>query len=99
MQELQQSIESYLLERRGWVPAADLCERFGIRERQLRQLADRPGTGPAHATCKTCANRVRVEDSARAFWKCNLVVWSRGPATDLRLKDPACQFWKPSQTR
>ncbi len=36
-------IESYLLSRATWVPARELCERFGVRERELRALDDRPG--------------------------------------------------------
>lgn len=36
-------IEAYLLARAAWVPARELCERFGVRERELRALDERPG--------------------------------------------------------
>ena len=31
------------MERCGWVKARELCERFGVRERELRALDDQPG--------------------------------------------------------
>jgi sugar phosphate isomerase/epimerase len=36
-------IERFLLERGGWVKAAEICARFSVTERQLRQVDDRPG--------------------------------------------------------
>lgn len=41
--ELEASIERYLLERACWVPASEISSRFGIRERALRALEDKPG--------------------------------------------------------
>jgi hypothetical protein len=41
--ELSPQIESYLLERGDWVKSRELCERFGVTERQLRAVDDRPG--------------------------------------------------------
>jgi hypothetical protein len=43
MNDLAPQIEAYLLAERRWVSSADLCERFGIRERALRQVGDREG--------------------------------------------------------
>ncbi|MFA7256924.1 MAG: hypothetical protein WC047_05060 [Kiritimatiellales bacterium] len=40
---LSPQIESYLLERGEWVKSRELCERFGVTERQLRAIDDRPG--------------------------------------------------------
>lgn len=40
---LSEQIEAYLLERRDWVPASELCTRFDLRERALRGLDDVPG--------------------------------------------------------
>lgn len=40
---LPHDIEAYLLEHRGWVPAHELCQKFGIRQRKLRGLYGSPG--------------------------------------------------------
>lgn len=40
---LSPQIESYLLERGEWVKSRELCERFGVTERQMRAVDDRPG--------------------------------------------------------
>lgn len=53
-----------------------------------------PGTGPAGETCRSCANAT-PHDCSRRYWKCGLVNWTKGPATDIRLKSPACAFWSP----
>lgn len=37
------NIEQFLLERGDWVKSRELCERFGVTERQLRAVDDRPG--------------------------------------------------------
>jgi hypothetical protein len=49
MDALVQMIEAYLLQRACWVPARELCERFGLNERALRQDGDRPGLCSAFA--------------------------------------------------
>lgn len=36
-------IELFLLERRGWVSVAEICARFNVPERSLRQDGARPG--------------------------------------------------------
>jgi len=41
--ELGEQIESYLLTQRRWVTSTELCERFDINARQLRQVDDQPG--------------------------------------------------------
>jgi hypothetical protein len=43
MNELTPQIESYLLERGDWVKSHELCEYFGVTDRQLRAVDDRPG--------------------------------------------------------
>ena len=40
---LSTEIEGYLLDARRWVPAAELAERFGCRERAFRALGEQPG--------------------------------------------------------
>lgn len=43
MTELATQIEAYLLARGGWVPAIEICKRFSIPDRLLRQDGRRPG--------------------------------------------------------
>jgi len=43
MDPLADQIEAHLLQRRDWVPAAELVARFQVRERALRALDERPG--------------------------------------------------------
>lgn len=52
--------------------------------------ASAPGSGPSGETCGTCENAVK---NGR-YWKCVLIVCTRGPGTDIRLKTPACRQWK-----
>lgn len=47
-------------------------------------------------TCGSCAHAYRtVSDGRKGFWKCKLMTRTHGATTDLRLKWPACFFWKP----
>ncbi len=43
-------------------------------------------------TCKTCAHAFKNYK----FWKCDEVVTTGGPATDIRLSWPACARWEPA---
>jgi len=61
---------------------------------QANGYAARPGTGPAGETCKTCANAWRKTTYRHAYWKCGLTKCTCGYGSDIRLKSPACQFWK-----
>lgn len=38
-----QQIETYLFDRRTWVPVKEICDEFCIRQRALRGLDGRPG--------------------------------------------------------
>jgi len=40
---LSSDIEQFLLANHRWVKSEELCDRFGIRPRELRALGDRPG--------------------------------------------------------
>lgn len=59
-------------------------------------MAGPPGTGPEGETCGTCANTVYVQ-YAKRYYKCKLVNYTSGPATDIRLKTPACRHWEPRE--
>lgn len=64
------------------------------RDETPKGYAARPGSGPAGETCKTCASACRT---GGRYWKCAVIKhnWSRSYATDIRLKSPACSYWKP----
>jgi hypothetical protein len=47
------------------------------------------GPGPEGAICKTCRH-LGAHWTARKFYKCELRTFSRGPATDHRVRWPAC---------
>ena len=51
------------------------------------------GSGPDGETCKTCKHAYFHRGSKR-YYKCDLVRATGGPATDIRLKWPACARWE-----
>ena len=55
-----------------------------------------PGSGPAGETCGSCANLVRRQ-MARTYLKCGLMQrgWTRGAASDVQARSPACSRWQP----
>jgi hypothetical protein len=53
-----------------------------------------PGMGPENETCGTCAHSHSPGGHAKNYWKCALVRHTNGPATDIRLRSPACRLWK-----
>jgi hypothetical protein len=52
-----------------------------------------PGSGPEGESCKTCCHCRRVEHHDQNYFKCALVLETRGAGTDIRLKSPACSKW------
>lgn len=52
--------------------------------------------GPAGETCGTCVHRVRF---SKTYLKCAHGPNSRGPATDIRSKWPACALWKSGEAK
>ena len=53
-----------------------------------------PGTGPDGETCKTCDHKT-YHETAKRYYKCDLVNWSHGKGTDVLLRSPACLRWEP----
>jgi hypothetical protein len=51
-----------------------------------------PGSGPAGETCGSCRHLV-AHGRTRNYWKCGLVAWTHGAATDIRKRSPACELW------
>ena len=70
--------------------------RGGKGKTVARGYAELPGTGPAGETCSSCKFKVSVIGGARSFPKCKLFEhgWTRGGASDIRVKSPACQLWE-----
>lgn len=78
------------------LPAMTPSERRKLLKpnKQKGLHADRPGSGPAGESCKTCANLVRLRFS-KVYLKCGLVRahWTGGAATDVKARDAACSKW------
>lgn len=70
----------------GWTPPAPRPPSRGH--------AAMPGGGPKGETCGTCDHLVR-HGRGRTYFKCGLIRWTSGAATDIRAKDPACERWEP----
>lgn len=70
--------------------------RGGRSKTVARGYAGTPGTGPAGETCSSCKFKTTVQGGAKSFPKCAAATqkWTRGPASDIRVKSPACQFWE-----
>ncbi len=49
---------------------------------------------PASEKCRGCRFAVRKNGGGQKFWKCEKSKMTSGPATDLRLKWPACILWE-----
>ena len=61
-----------------------------------RGHAGNPGRGPDGESCGTCEHYTRSAAYSKTFRKCELnrAKWTHGPGSDIRKKDPACEFWK-----
>lgn len=51
--------------------------------------------GPSES-CQTCVWYTHVQKKANVYRKCgrDRKTWPGGPATNIRAKDPACEFWE-----
>lgn len=50
--------------------------------------------GPTGETCGSCAHAVAGPGGhSKRWWKCDLSASTRGPATDIRVRWPACSKW------
>lgn len=48
-------------------------------------------------TCGSCSWLYRNRQASKTFLKCSLVAMTKGPATDVRSKWPACEAWEPQE--
>lgn len=62
--------------------------------RRRRGYAAVPGTGPEGETCRTCKHIYFVQPNVKRFYKCRLTPLTRGSASDIKVKSPACSQWK-----
>ena len=68
------------------------------KKNPVKGYAAAPGGGPAGEKCGTCAHAYKRGGGVRSYWKCDLVVPTGGPGTDIRLKSLACWRWQPIGT-
>lgn len=66
------------------------------RHTRRRGHAGDPGSGPKGQTCRSCEHYTHQGNVAGSYPKCGLVRanWTRGPGTDIRARDPACDKWR-----
>lgn len=64
------------------------------RSPRKRGHAGFPGGGPRGETCGSCEHIVRTGTCRRTYFKCALIKWTHGAATDIRKRDPACGRWE-----
>lgn len=66
-----------------------------VKRQQLLERGIHPATKTKVVsngeTCKSCSHSVKVDDR---WWKCELVSFSRGPGSDIRVGWPACEKWE-----
>jgi len=101
-----EQIESYLLARRDWVSVRELCERFGVRERVLRQLGDHSGVltkcaishsrmGLKHVACASTSEYLHAKHAMRRHAISRL---RRTAGWDRRRHEVTRQFSRPAVT-
>lgn len=49
---------------------------------------------PPGETCGSCVHKRKTPMTAGTYYKCDLGGMSRGPATDIRVRWPACEKWQ-----
>jgi len=99
-------IEDYLLARHDWVSVAEICDRFGLRERVLRQLGSRAGLitkcaishprlGVKHVANATTAEYLHAKHAMRRHAISEL---RRGAAWDRRRREVSRTLTRPPVT-
>lgn len=49
--------------------------------------------------CKTCKHKIKLIYHGKTYYKCNLWHLSKSSATDIRLKDIACNKWEGGECK
>lgn len=52
-----------------------------------------PGTGPKGERCNTCKHCL-VIGRKKNYYKCGVIRWTHGAATDIKARSPACNLWE-----
>ena len=62
--------------------------------RRQARASDLPG--PDGEKCRTCLHAYGIQNGKKTYFKCAIArrAPSKGPGTDIRLKDPACARWQ-----
>ena len=68
MTDLRTDIERYMLAVGTWVPAAVLCEKFGIKERRLRSINNSPGLVSDFTISDTTLGYRHIATATTAEW-------------------------------
>lgn len=69
-------------------------KREGNRYRTMQELH---GVKEGNHTCKTCEHCVGYHYHGKRYYKCELWIVSNSEATDIRLKNPACNKYERSE--
>lgn len=71
-------------------------KREGNRYRTMQELH---GIKEGNATCKTCKHCVCYHYHGKRYYKCELWIVSNSAATDIRLKNKACNKYEKEKGR
>ena len=73
----------------------DLFDNFAVLKAgfKIHAYRDKPGTGPEDEVCNTCVNFNRIQHHGKTNFKCGLMPFTRGAATDISMSSPACRYW------
>lgn len=79
-------------------PPTDRASLVALRiERGVHPHNGMPLLQPAGETCGSCKHH-RVKRFSKAYHKCAFTKDSAGPATDIRVRWPACSKWEKGET-
>lgn len=80
--------------------AESRCAHCNLAPWNIRRLRLSWGPGPEGETCKTCRHlTVNRNPTVKTYYKCRLGAITGGPATDVRLRWPACGRWEEKGVR
>ena len=83
----------------GWYRPSKSSARQNLNvARGLHPMGMRLGNLHEFASCGNCRHHVSRSYS-RTYHKCSKTRQSGGPATDIRLKWPACELWEGERCR
>lgn len=75
-----------------WIARGSIVSMTGrpaFPKRRIR-LWEKRGKGPDGKRCADCVHMRRPGGTVKTYYKCGLLPITRGPATDIGYRDPAC---------